>query len=449
MKKYFIYCVFLLGIPLFAQAQETSSGYSLRECLDFAVNNSYKAHRANLDIRESGYQKDEVRSGVLPQINANGGFDHYLALPSMVLPGEIIGQPGAKIPVQMGTKNELSLSASLEQVVFSPSLFTGIKIAKNNYELQQLLSVMTKEEIIFDVSNAYYDIVSNIKELEGIRYILAKQDSLYTLVKYRVEENITREIELNRMKVNLTNTKLRETHLLSAISQQKKYLQLLIGMPIEDTLELDASEMTPVNPPGFHTADPSQGRTELNILEKQKSIFELQEKQEKMKYLPSLSLVVSGGYQFLSDHLKLTKDPWFNSLFVGARLSVPIFDGFEKRSRIKQIQMLVQKMDYEIAYAQQYISMSFLNAKDQLHASYESVLTQSENMQLAEKTYQQTIMLYNEGLASIMDVLDTETTLQEAKTSYVAEMVKYRKTELDLLKANGKLETLLKQLKNR
>ena len=105
--------------------------------------------------------------------------------------------------------------------------------------------------------------------------------------------------------------------------------------------------------------------------------------------------------------------------------------------------MQVQKVDYEIAYTKQQISMNFLNAKDQLHVSYESALTQSENVQLAEKTYQQTVMLYNEGLASIMDVLNTETTLQEAKTSYIAEMVKCRKTELDLLKANGKLETLL------
>ena len=106
--------------------------------------------------------------------------------------------------------------------------------------------------------------------------------------------------------------------------------------------------------------------------------------------------------------------------------------------------MQSQKMDYEIVKTRQEISMNFLNAKDQLAVSYQSVQAQSENLQLAEKTYQQTIMLYNEGLAGITDVLDTETTLQDAKTSYVTEIVKYRKAEIDLLKANGELETLLK-----
>lgn len=426
------------------KAQEYTTVYSLKECLDFAVNNSYEIHKSNLEIREADYQIGEAKSGILPQVNVNGGYDKYIALPSVVLPGEIIGQPGTQIPVQMGTKNELNISASLEQVIFSPSLFTGIKVAKNNLELQRLRNIMTKEEIIFDVSNTYYDILNSMKELESTRYILAKQDSLYALTEERVKEGFTREVDLNRIKVNLTNMRLRESNLLNTISQQKKYLQILMGMPIEDRLELDDSEITQIESQELHMVSSSQGITQLNMLEKQKTILELQKKQEQVKYLPSLSAVVSGGYQFQSDHLRLTKDPWFNSLLVGVRLSIPVFDGLGKRNRIKQIQMQSQRMDYEIIKTRQEISMNFLNAKDQLEVSYKSVQAQSENLQLAEKTYQQTIMLYNEGLAGITDVLDTETTLQEAKTSYAMEIVKYRKTEIDLLKANGELETLLK-----
>ena len=426
------------------KAQEYTEVYSLRACLDFAVNNSYEIHQSNLKIREAGYQIEEAKSGILPQVNVNGGFDNYIALPSVVLPGEIIGQPGTQIPVQIGTKNELNFSASLEQVVFSPSLFTGIKVARNNHELQRLRNIMTKEEIIFDVGNTYYDILNSMKELESTRYILVKQDSLYALTEERVKEGFIREVDLNRIKVNLTNIRLRESNLLNTISQQKKYLQILMGMPIEDRLELDDAEITQIESQELHIVSVPQGITQLSILEKQKTILELQKKQEQVKYLPTLSAVVSGGYQFQSDHLRLTKDPWFNSLLVDVRLSIPVFDGLGKRNRIKQIHMQTQIMDYEIVKTRQEISMSFFNARNQLDVSYKSVQAQSENLRLAEKTYQQTIMLYNEGLSGITDVLDTETTLQEAKTSYAGEIVKYRKTEIELLKANGELETLLK-----
>lgn len=54
--------------------------------------------------------------------------------------------------------------------------------------------------------------------------------------------------------------------------------------------------------------------------------------------------------------------------------------------------MQSQRMDYEIVKTRQEISMNFLNAKDQLEVSYKSVQAQSENLQLAEKTYQQILL---------------------------------------------------------
>jgi hypothetical protein len=65
----------------------------------------------------------------LPQINLSGSLDDNVALPKLVLPGEIIGQPGEQIPVEMGTQYVLDASARLEQVIFSPTFFAGIKNA--------------------------------------------------------------------------------------------------------------------------------------------------------------------------------------------------------------------------------------------------------------------------------------------------------------------------------
>lgn len=419
--------------------------YSLKECLAFAINNSYHINKAILKTQEYGYLIKETRSELLPQINANGSFDKYIAIPSTVLPGEIIGQAGTKIPVEMGTKNVLDISANMEQIIFSPSLFTGIKIAKNNYELQKLRSIMTEEEIIFDVSNAFYDILNSMKELESIRYILTKQDSLCILTEQRVDEGLTREVDLNRMQINLTNLKMRETNLLTTISQQKKYLKLLMGMLVNEQLELNERETMDIKPLAENLYSGIQNQTYINILKKEKIVLQLQIRSERQHYLPSLSAVVSGGYQFQSDHLRLTRDPWFNSFLVGVRLSIPLFDGLRKQSRINQLKLQRQQTEYDIAEKEQEIMMNSQNAEQQLVVSFKTVQAQHENLQLAEKTYQQMISLYQEGLADITDVLDVETSLQEAKTSYVKEIVKYRKTEIDMLKANGELKVLLEQ----
>ncbi|KAA6338884.1 hypothetical protein EZS27_013148 [termite gut metagenome] len=345
--------VLILGLSAFMlcfnnigmKAQEHPQKYSLQQCLDFAVNNSYTLHKASLEISEANYQKQEAQAGILPQINVRGGADDNLLLAKMMLPGEIIGQPGVQIPVEIGTKYVLDVSVSVEQVIFSPTLFTGIKIAKNNLELQRLRTTMTKEEIIFNVSYAFYDILNSMQELGNINYMLVKQDSLYLLMKQRVEESITREVDLNRLKVNLTNLRVRGENIRNTVSQQKRYLQILIGMPITEPIELDDSVGANGNSP---LLPPSQNRTELEILNKQKDILNLEIKQIKSGYLPTLSAIASGDYQFQSENLHLTQEPWYSSFFVGVRLTVPVFDGFGKRSQIKQKQIQLQRLNTDI-----------------------------------------------------------------------------------------------------
>ncbi len=435
--------VTMLLIGKTVMAQKYPQRFSLQQCLDFAINNSYAAHRANLNIDEAGQQINEARSGVLPQINASGNFDHSMVLPTTMLPGELIGESGTQIPVQMGSKNELDFGLTIEQVIFSPTLFTGIKIARNNQELQRLRSAMTREEIIFDVSNAFYDILGSMQELDNINYMIAKQDSLYRLTEKRVEENVTREVDLNRIKVNLTNLQARGKNMGNIISQQKRYLQILIGIPIEDTFDVDDSEMKSIGMSEYRECSQSYNRIELDVLNKQREVLELEIRSHKMKYLPTLSAIATAGYQFQSNKLNLTKDPWYSSAFVGVRLTIPIFDGFGKRSRIKQKQIQMQSLDWDIRDTRQTLSANYLNAKNQLEVIYELVQAQSENLQLAEKVYTQTMALYAEGLANITDLLETETSLHEVKIAYTTELIRYKKTEIDLLKASGTLEHLL------
>ena len=105
--------VFLL-FPIYGNAQK----YTLQQCLDFAVNNSYTVHRAKMDMQEAVYQRQETQAGVLPQVSASGSLDDNVVLGKVILSGEIIGQSGTNIAAEMGTKYVLDASARLEQVVF-------------------------------------------------------------------------------------------------------------------------------------------------------------------------------------------------------------------------------------------------------------------------------------------------------------------------------------------
>jgi outer membrane protein TolC len=105
--------------------------------------------------------------------------------------------------------------------------------------------------------------------------------------------------------------------------------------------------------------------------------------------------------------------------------------------------MQLQRLDTDIQEAGQNLNMNYRNAQQQLSVSRKSVSAQSENLQLAEKVYSQTLLLYQEGMAGMTDLFETESSLSEAKTTYTTELIRYKKTEIDLLKAGGRLKELM------
>ena len=138
-------------------------------------------------------------------------------------------------------------------------------------------------------------------------------------------------------------------------------------------------------------------------------MLELEIRRQQMEYLPTLSAIATVGYQFQSDRLNLTREPWYSSAIVGVRLTIPIFDGLGKRSRIRQKQTQLQSLDWNIRETQQSLSANYMNAKNQLEIIYELVQVQSENSEIGRESIYQTIALYTERLANITDLLETET----------------------------------------
>lgn len=439
-------CLLLFFILIIGKinAQQTLHTLTLEKCIDYALRNNLKIRQAGLSQKESHYRISEVKSKILPQISGNGSVDRNLAIPTMILPGELVGAPGTKIPVQMGTKNVLDFSVRLEQVIYDPNLFQGMKIARTDSELHQLRGLLTEDETIYNVSHVFYGLMGSAEELKDIDTMLSKQTSLAEIVSEKVEKGITRQVDLNRIQVNVNNLKLKKKGIANVLFQQNNYLKTLIGMPVEEVLNIDYVLSASGNTPDSMISTLDSSYIELLILKKEKEMAGHLIRQEKNKYMPTLSGLVSGGYQFQSDQLRLTKDPWYNSVAVGVRLNIPLFDGFAKRNKIQQYNLQKQHIDFQIRDMQQGIMFSKLNAINQLNNSLSSIEEQKKNLLLAEDNYYKTSLLYNQGLIDIIDVFGTESTLLDTKIEYTRELINYKKAKVDLLKALGKLKSLSK-----
>lgn len=64
-------------------------------------------------------------------------------------------------------------------------------------------------------------------------------------------------------------------------------------------------------------------------------------------------------------------------------------------------------------------------------------------MQSWRKIYKSTQNNYNNGLASLTDLLDTENSLTQAQNSYTEALLNYKIAEIQLIKSNGNIKSLV------
>ena len=124
-----------LTFALTAQSQEVSTtatkSLTLKDALTYALENKADAKKAKLEVENSEYKIQEVRSRALPQIAVNGSLTYNPVLQTNVLDGAMFGQPGQSVQVAFGQKWTSGAGVSLSQAIFDQSVFTGLRAANS------------------------------------------------------------------------------------------------------------------------------------------------------------------------------------------------------------------------------------------------------------------------------------------------------------------------------
>jgi biotin carboxyl carrier protein len=85
--------------------------------------------------------------------------------------------------------------------------------------------------------------------------------------------------------------------------------------------------------------------------------------------------------------------------------------------------------------------MQVENAKLQREVAKKSVETTTEQIELAQTIYEQTILQQKQGTASLTDVLLADNALREAQQTYLSAVIDYLKADLELKKLTGNIST--------
>lgn len=444
MKK--IILIFLCTIGLSVNAQVTT--LTLKDAVTYALQNKADAKKAKLDVENSEYQIQEVRSRALPQISANGSLTHNPILQTSVIDGGSFGQPGTTIQATFGQKWTSGAGVSLTQALFDQSVFTGLKAAKSTRQFYQINDQLTEEQVIERVANNYYQVYVQRQKLILLDSNYVNTTKVRDIIKGQFDNGLAKKIDLDRVSVKLSNISTQRQQILNAVQLQENSLKFYIGMPMETQIEIPQSEFQ-VTPAALSEAPNTANRTEYLLLKKQEELLNFQKKSVEAEYYPTLSL--SAGYNYLGQgpEMPLFAKPadgvyWSDYASVGLNLKVPIFTGFGTRAKVRQADVKIRSLQEDIKDTKLSLDLEYKNATTQIQNSLITIENQKENMILADEILNNTKNNYLQGLASLTDLLDAENASIEAQNNYTSAILDYKLAEVALIKSKGELKTLIK-----
>lgn len=430
----------LAGSMSFARAQ--SGQMSLQQCVQYGLTNNKGVLKSKLEIDRANEKRTETRSEYLPQVNGTVSFQDNLKLQTSILPGELIGQPGTQVPVQFGTKYNTSAGIDAKQVIYNQSLIYAMKLTRQSTKVSEINAKKTEEQLIYDIASAYYATQISFTQKKLVESNLAQIDSLYKITQIQFENDAAKQLDLDKLTVNKTNL---QTELITSTSNYEQQLLLLkyyMGMPLDTSIEVAAIDMKEQSATMIDIK--SLNNTDLELVQAQREIYSVTLQQIRAGYLPSLSLSFQSSVQNMQNNLRMFDKgaKWFPTSYVGLNLSIPIFDGLAKNSRVKQTKFQMEQSVLEEEYLTENLKMQRENATNTLKANQSALASQQQNIELAQKVYTITMAQFIGGIATITDIVNAETSLRDAQTNYLKALVQVKLGELDLIKSTGNIRTL-------
>jgi outer membrane protein len=417
---------------------------SLEECIEIGIENNLALQTKRNEIRKGQYALSENRARLLPVINGFAGFTDNIKPPVSVTDGSSYG-------VAYNVTKTLPYSANagiqLQLPLYNQTLYTSMDVARIMDQLNRLGYEKAREELMMEISKLYYLGQTTNEQLEILKNNIGRLEELKNITEAFYDNGMAMDIDVKRVRINLDNMKVQYDNAQAMLVQQMNLLKYMMDYPMEKNFALERVQAEKLS----HTelTGLSENLYEIQMLESQKTLAEKQRKLIRNGYIPSLSLSGNLSTSAFTDKARYwfqdnPSSKWYTSYGVGVSLRVPIFDGLEKRNKVRKAEMDIENARLNLENTRKNLQTKYLNATNDLMNSERNFFKQKDNYLLAEDVYAVTIDRYKEGIASMTEVLQDEMRMSEAQNNYITAHYNYQLNNLVLLKLTGNIESLIK-----
>jgi outer membrane protein len=437
----FITLMFLFSKSIM-YGENQSVSMTLKQCLNEGLKKNINILNSEYDKKKADLKINEARSSGLPQIEASIQTLDYLKKSVMLLPGELMGNPGSNISLEIGTKYVTSATIKFNQLLYSQTYFLALDVTKKYSMLGEISLEKTKNEFIFDLTKIYILASITNQQTTLIDKNILRLDTIINNTKTALDNGYVNKVDLDRAEVNKSELKVQLEITKNLYQQQLDLIKYFIDYPKNITITESTETLLKNSEIIFDSTD-VLNRKEIVLLNLQSELYNDNVTAIKYEYLPTLSLIGSFQYQNMREDYKLFGEKWYGNSYIGLNLSIPVFDGLNKSSRIEQAEVEHNKLEANLNDTKKYFFNDFAQSKRDYQQCISTSLVRNQNVILAENILTVSRTKYSEGALSMTDLLADEIALCNSELNFLNAKMQLLFSELSLLKSTGKLEILL------
>src|SRR5450432_133749 len=409
---------------------------SLHEALSLTLANNRELKVSSMNIDKSQQQIQVAKSQQLPAVGISGLVSHYFQSPVFFGFGNNT-TGNDKIPYgRFGGKDQVNAALYIVQSIYNAGTQPGIQTAKLQERQNRLLVTGRQTDIAARLKQIYIQLLVLRERIKLQNESLTRNQKALDDAKSLLAQGKALRVDTLRAYTSVKNLEPDLLKLSYAIEVGKQQLKTLIGIDSLQQIELSDSLIVPLPDKILQEeevySEAKQHRADLKVFDMEQQIAEQQIKLAASGVKPVVSLNAQYLLQTQTSQFNYFNAYYPSTPFVGAQVTVPIFNGYSNKAKLKQAKI---EKDQSVLRSQ--------NAYEELKAEVKQVVanvnetsariqTSANVKQTALLSYDITQYRYAKGVASRLELTDAELALTTAQSNYLEAVYDYLSARIAL-----------------
>jgi outer membrane protein len=421
-----------------------SEPLTMAEAIQIAVNQNPRVKAANFQVMAMESNSIQARAGFFPKVDFSETFNRTTnpmwTFGTKLNQGTITQEDFD--PARLNDPDAINNFATVFSL--SWSLYDGgrTKIewdqAKQNLEVASLTLERTRQQIIAQTAAAYVGLLLAQKNIAVVNQILETAQANLTMIQSRYNNGFVVKSDVLRAMVHIADLKQQHLQAENRVEVAKAMLNASMGSPVD-------KPFNPVTP--FAVEEEVKGeiedwintalskRLDLETLRYQEDMARKEIDKSRAGHLPDLRLL--GNYEINSEDFSDTADNYT----IGAVLKLNIFSGYHITGKTEAAKSFLNRMQEIRRSMELGIRVQTREAFLKARSSWKRIQVAQTAADQAEEGLRIVKNRYNNGLLTIVSLLDAEEARQQAHTNYFKALHDYKVARIDLALASGTIDT--------